>query len=41
MKTVILIVCASMHAACAAHQPFQIHASRFQTETDRVQMDQA
>lgn len=39
MRAVILIVCAAMLSACAAHQPFQDHVSRFQTETNRVRIE--
>ena len=35
----ILIVCAVMLSACAAHQPFPDHTSRFQTETNRVRIE--
>ena len=36
MRTAIAIICFTMLAACAVHQPKADHASLFQAETDRV-----
>jgi D-alanyl-D-alanine carboxypeptidase len=39
MRTAISILCAVMLAACAVQLPPADHASRFQTETDRVRIE--
>ncbi|MFO7910689.1 MAG: hypothetical protein R6V15_00845 [Desulfotignum sp.] len=39
MRAAISILCAAMLAACAVHHPPADHASRFQTETDRVRIE--